>query len=356
MSDEWVIQSHKGPYSVQFDDTLLSEPARLLEGEPHFLVDANIARLYHGALSAILGHSRTIVIDATEDNKSLQRTVPVFERLVHNQVRRDHRLVAIGGGIVQDIACFAASTLLRGLPWWFVPTTLLAQADSCIGSKSSINLGATKNILGTFNPPERIYVDSNFLATLDEKDMRSGLGEIAKVHAIDGTTAFDQLADEFDCLLSSASTLRRYTESALRIKQRYIEEDEFDRGIRNVFNYGHSFGHAVESASSYAVPHGIAVAVGMDLANSIAVKRGALPAAHHNRMHRTLRKIYGNYHRVSVPPEAVWSALMKDKKNTSAALGLILPTGADAAITRVMVPPDATFRAQFDAAFTEVFG
>ena len=156
--------------------------------------------------------------------------------------------------------------------------------------------------------------------------------------------------------MSSASTLRRYTESALRIKQRYIEEDEFDRGIRNVFNYGHSFGHAVESASSYAVPHGIAVAVGMDLANSIAVKRGALPAAHHNRMHRTLRKIYGNYHRVSVPPEAVWSALMKDKKNTSAALGLILPTGADAAITRVMVPPDATFRAQFDAAFTEVFG
>lgn len=356
MSDEWVIQSHKGPYSVRFDDTLLADPARLLAGEPHFLIDANVARLHRQALAAVVGHPRAIVIEATEENKSLARSVPVFEQLVQNQIRRDHRLVAIGGGIIQDLTCFAASTLLRGVPWWFVPTTLLAQADSCIGSKSSINLGATKNILGTFNPPEQIYIDAGFLRTLEDQDLRSGLGEIVKVHAIDGQASFDQLAGEFDQLLSNRSVLRRYTEAALRIKQRYIEQDEFDRGIRNVFNYGHSFGHAVESASHYGVPHGIAVAMGMDIANSIAVKRGLLPAEHHQRMHRTVQKIYRGQHPLPVPPEAVLSALMKDKKNTSTALGLILPTGTEATITRVMVPNDESFRAQFGEAFTEVFG
>jgi len=346
VSEKLVIQSHKGPYTVSFDDRLLHDPACLMKGEPHFLVDANVARLYAKNLRDILAHPNTIIIEATEGNKSLETVIPIFERLVQNKVRRGHILVAIGGGIIQDITCFIASTLLRGLPWRFAPTTLLSQADSCIGSKSSINLGATKNILGTFNPPQEIFVDTGFLDTLELKEIQSGVGEIVKVHAIDGAASFDRLAADFDRLFTDRVVLLKYIRSALLIKQRFIEEDEFDQGIRNIFNYGHSFGHAIESASEYAVPHGIAVAMGMDMANHIAAARGLLPEVHCQRMHATLRKNYGDYAKTPIPLDAMLSALMKDKKNTSTMLGLILPLGADAAIQRVQVSPDGAFRSQ----------
>jgi 3-dehydroquinate synthase len=287
-----------------------------------------------------------VVVQATEENKSIERTIPVFERLVANRIRRDHVIVAVGGGIIQDITCFAASTLLRGVRWRFVPTTLLAQADSCIGSKSSINLGAAKNILGTFHPPTDVFIDVRFLDTLEEKDIRSGIGEVVKVHAIAGADAFDRLAADYDRLFHEREVLLRYMRAALDIKRRYIEEDEFDRGIRNVFNYGHSFGHAIESATSYAIPHGIAVALGMDIANFVAVQRGLLPPSHFDRMHPVLSRTYASFRNTHIPERAVLEALLKDKKNTSSALGLILAVGPEATVQRVFVPPDDAFRAQ----------
>lgn len=344
VSDELVVQSHRGPYTVHFDDAPISTPGRFLEDQPHFLVDANVAKLHRADLRPMLEHPNTIVIEATEGNKSIERTIPAFERLVANGVRRDHTLVAIGGGIVQDICCFIGSVLLRGLPWRFIPTTLLAQADSCIGSKSSINLGATKNILGTFWPPRDVFVYSGFLDTLESKDIRSGIGEILKVHAIEGADAFDELAAEFDRLTTDRSVLQRYVRSALRIKRPFIEEDEFDRGIRNVFNYGHSFGHAIESATCYGVPHGIAVSIGMDMANFIASERGTLPRAHYHRMHAVLRRNYAEHASTPIPVDAMLSALTRDKKNTSTMLGLILPVGDQAEIRRVQVPMDGVFR------------
>src|SRR5581483_3202456 len=190
------------------------------------------------------------------------------------KIRRNHVLVAIGGGIIQDITCFLAATMLRGLPWNFIPTTLLAQADSCIGSKSSINAGEAKNILGTFTPPARVDVSTRFLKTLDERDIRSGIGEMLKVHAIEGPQSFDQIAHDYENILSDDSVMLHYIRRSLDIKKRIIEIDEFDRGPRNVMNYGHSFGHAIESATDFAVPHGIAVTLGMDLANYTAVRTG----------------------------------------------------------------------------------
>lgn len=344
--DALVIQSHRGPYTVRFDQTLLATPQRLLTGTPHFLIDANVARLYSDRLGAITAHSRSIVIDATEENKSIERTIPVFERLVANGVKRDHTLVAVGGGIVQDICCFVASTLMRGLEWRFVPTTLLAQADSCIGSKSSINLGATKNIIGTFNPPSEVIIDAGFLDTLETKEMLSGIGEILKVHAIDGVSSFDALARDCGRLLDDRALLQRYILAALRIKQRFIEADEFDRGIRNIFNYGHSFGHAIESATSYGIPHGIAVSIGMDMANHVAADRGVVAPSHVERMHTPLRQNYRAFAATPIPFEALMAALMKDKKNTTTMLGLILPVGERAEIERVSVPLDDAFQAQ----------
>jgi 3-dehydroquinate synthase len=329
---------------VDFEDDLLDHSAELLEGEPHFLMDANVARLYRNRLGPVLDHPRTLLIEANEDNKSADRIIPIIERLVANRVRRDHVLVAIGGGVIQDITCFIASVLLRGVEWQFVPTTLLAQADSCIGSKSSINLGSAKNILGTFKPPRRIRICTSFVDTLDGKDIRSGLGEILKVHAIAGISAFDRVADDYERILADRQVMLAYIRDALRIKQAYIEQDEFDRGIRNIFNYGHSFGHAIESATGFAVPHGIAVTMGMDMANRIAVMRGLLPEDHFRRMHGVLRKNYVGFSATDISVDDLVEALLKDKKNMAARLGLIFPIGEDARIERVAVEPDERFR------------
>lgn len=346
MFEIMTIQSQSGPYTVAFEDGLLDDAGTLLAGEPHFLIDANVARIYADRLRPLLDHPRTVLIEATEDNKSLERLIPVIERLVANRMRRDHTLVAIGGGVIQDITCFVATTLLRGVEWQFVPTTLLAQADSCIGSKSSINLGAAKNILGTFKPPRQIHLCTGFLDTLEVRDVLSGIGEILKVHAIAGAAAFDRVSADYDRMLDDRRVLLSYIRDALRIKQGYIEQDEFDRGIRNIFNYGHSFGHAIESATQFAVPHGIAVTMGMDMANRIAAMRGLLPEKHYHRMHGVLSKNYRGFAAERIVVDDLVEALMKDKKNTATKLGLVFPVGDDARIERVNVDPDVEFSRQ----------
>jgi 3-dehydroquinate synthase len=232
--------------------------------------------------------------------------------------------VAIGGGVIQDITCFLAATLLRGLEWWFYPTTLLAQADSCIGSKSSINVGRAKNILGTFTPPRRIVIDPDVLATLDERDMRSGYGEMLKVHAITGPGCFDDLARAYPRLAES-DVLDHYVRQALEFKRRLIEEDEFDVGVRRVMNYGHTFGHALEAATNFAIPHGIAVTIGMDMANHVAVRLGHAPAREYERMHPVLRQNYDGFESTPVPFVPFTQAIAKDKKHTDARLVLVLP-------------------------------
>jgi 3-dehydroquinate synthase len=346
VSSDLEINSYKGTYSVSFYDSLLSDVTLFLGEDRHYLVDSNIAKLYPKQLSPILQHQNTILIDATEENKSLNNIIPIFERLVSQKIRRSHKLLAIGGGVVQDITCFIASTLLRGVPWEFIPTTLLSQADSCIGSKSSINLSNAKNILGTFNPPDKIFICIDFLDSLHKRDILSGMGEILKVHAIDSSVAFDMLAKNYDKAIANQNVLLDYIGGALRIKKAYIEIDEFDCGPRLIFNYGHSFGHAIESATNYAIPHGIAVSMGMDMANRIATLRNLLPEREYLRMHSTLSKNYDDFRNFNIPLDKMVNALLKDKKNTTKNLVLILPVGSDSLISRVEVAPDKPFLTQ----------
>lgn len=348
------IQSHKGLYSAEFLTDDWRALANAATEGAHFLVDARVAQLYREQLAPVLQSPTTILIEAAEDAKSYAQVGTVIEKLVANGVRRQHKLVAIGGGIVQDITCFISSTLLRGVPWEFFPTTLLSQADSCIGSKSSINLGEVKNILGTFNPPQRVVILTAFLQTLDERDMRSGIGEMLKVHTIAGPAAYDEIAASYDALLADPKVLLGFVRKSLLIKQRYIEEDEFDRGIRNIFNYGHSFGHAIESATRHAIPHGIAVTMGMDIANFVATRRALLAPGHFERMHPVLQKNYAAFQHTPIPQDKLLAALGKDKKNTTDQLGLIFPVGDSATVERVFITPDDSFRTDLRAYFEEV--
>ena len=160
VSERMEIQSHKGIYTVEFDDASIERFAKWNFNTTHFIVDRKVAQLYPEQLQHVLGSSSVLLLDALEANKSIEKLPDYVEFLVDKKIRRNHTLVAIGGGITQDITSFLAATLLRGVEWVFYPTTLLSQADSCIGSKSSINCHGSKNILGTFTPPQKIFLSS----------------------------------------------------------------------------------------------------------------------------------------------------------------------------------------------------
>jgi 3-dehydroquinate synthase len=328
VSDEsMVIESHKGKYGVTFcKDGAKYLVENLPEKNYHIIIDRRVAELYSDELKPILDHSSVLQIEAFERNKSLEIMPNYVAHLVNRQIRRNDILIAIGGGIIQDITCFLAATLLRGVDWYFYPTTLLAQADSCIGSKSSINCGDSKNLLGTFTPPNRVIIGRNFLKTLDNRDVRSGVGEMLKVHGIAGIEAFDKIATEYDKLLVDAKTMQFFIRRSLDIKKEYIEIDEFDRGPRNIFNYGHSLGHAIEAATNFYIPHGIAVTIGLDMANWLSPQIGEGDVRNYNRMHNTLFSNYRGFEDVNIPIDLFMSALEKDKKNIGKGeVTLILP-------------------------------
>jgi 3-dehydroquinate synthase len=331
-------------YEVDFRHDALEGLQKTFPENGHLLVDRRVADLYGDALPILRGHRSLLLIDATEENKSLERCPQYVEHLLQQNARRNEVLVAVGGGIIQDITCFLAATFLRGVEWHFYPTTLLAQADSCIGSKSSINAACTKNVMGTFTPPARVTIDPAFLGTLSEVDVRSGIGEMLKVHAIQGPAAFDAIAADYTRLMSDESVMLRYIRKSLEIKKQIVEVDEFDRGPRNVMNYGHSFGHAIEAATDFAIPHGIAVTIGMDLANYVSVQRGLSSMENFRRMHPTLARNYAGFERAPIPLEPMLGALKRDKKNVDSSVVLILPQ-SDGQIRQSAFPLDAGLRA-----------
>ena len=355
MFESLEISSASGLYEVEFDQTRFRKLSAFIAGGTHFILDAKLAKCYPEILKEVIDNPNTVLIDATEYSKEVTRVLPVIEDLLVKGLRREHTIIAIGGGVVQDITCFISSILFRGVNWNFIPTTLVAQAYSCIGSKSSINLGQYKNIIGTFNPPKKILICPMFLETLDKHEVLSGIGEIIKVHTIDGINSFDAISGAYDNVMSDSSVLLMFIKKALEIKKKFIELDEFDQGIRNIFNYGHSFGHAIESATQFEIPHGIAVTIGMDMANRIAAWKNLLPERHYGRMHSVLRKNYLSHISTKIPLDKVVAAIKKDKKNTASRLVLIMPVGEDANVQKVEVLADDEFSKQCARFFNEIF-
>lgn len=314
---DFSIRSHSGDYNVSFDNELIGSEY-LTELGTHYIVDRNVfahlgEKFYHE-----ISKKKLILIDATEETKSYKSIEPIIEQLISQGLKRDSTLVAIGGGITQDITCFIATTFMRGLKWVFIPTTLLAQADSCIGSKSSINFGKSKNLLGSFNPPNRVIISEQFLRTLADKDIKSGIGEIIKLYLVD---------EKIVGGVEIRENLSYHLYQTLQIKKRFIEVDEFDRGIRNTLNYGHCFGHAIESATNFIIPHGIAVSMGMEVANRFALYDNLVDQERFDAISAVLLENYKEYAGVPIKTEVVLDALTKDKKNTSSKMVIILPVG-----------------------------
>jgi 3-dehydroquinate synthase len=306
------IQSKLKPYSVDFNSFLLNNDLFYLLGT-HFVIDKNVYELYETQFSKL---DNVIIIEATEEHKTYEYVSTIIQSLHDKQLKRNSILVAIGGGIIQDICCFISSIWMRGIKWVFIPTTLLAQADSCIGSKSSINFGNVKNLLGTFNSPDKIFIDFNFIHTLSQQEIDSGVGEILKLYIISNSRIN---------MIDISSDLPLAVIKALSIKKGFIEEDEFDQGIRNILNYGHCFGHAIESCSNFTIPHGVAVCIGMDIVNNYSCASGLVSLERYEYYHKLLSSIYLKYVSTPIQYPDIISCIKNDKKNSVDTINLILP-------------------------------
>lgn len=327
MRETWMkIQSHQGDYSITAGDPFDGIENGL--GVREFLViDSRVAALYAAPLKNSLESGRVLRVEALESNKSLESIPDYIMSLVEIGIQRGDTIVSVGGGIVQEISAFIAAILFRGLDWRFYPTTLLAQADSCLGGKSSINVRGTKNQVGTFTPPKTIHISPTILETLEDRDIRSGLGEIIKAHVILGGKDYEWIQKNYDSLWKEKKKLLQAIRRSLELKQRLVEVDEFDHNERALLNYGHTFGHAIESATDYGVPHGIAITIGMDMANFVSVQLGFLDQQIHEEMHSLLIRNYKDFEKVPVSREVFFQAIAKDKKNTGGDVVLLLTKG-----------------------------
>lgn len=201
-----------------------------------------------------------LTVLADEHSKTLGGCEDLILALRDAGVRRGDRVLAVGGGVVQDVATFVCDVYMRGLAWRYVPTTLMAMADSCIGGKSSINVGGVKNLIGGIYPPQAVIVDPEFLVSLPPSAVAAGLSEAVKIAFCRGTDAFEGYLDHYSRFGSDPSAL---IEHVLQCKRWFVEIDEHDKRERRLLNFGHTFGHALESAVDNRISHGLAVAVGV---------------------------------------------------------------------------------------------
>lgn len=319
------IRSHLKEYEVLFEqnfgflDDIISIPNTL------FVIDKNVYELYN-SLFASIEETRLIVIEAIEENKVIDTALEICEKLTEIPAKRNATLVSIGGGIIQDITGFVANITYRGINWIFVPTTLLAASDSCIGSKTSLNYKKFKNLLGTFFPPDKIYICPEFFASLSDRDFKSGLGEVVKFNIMMGRETLDSISYDISLLLQrDIETLNKYIHSSHDFKKKFIEADEFDKGERIKLNFAHTFGHAIEVISEYKIPHGTAVAIGMIMADKVSLSRGLMNICDVQKAEDVLMKVIDiDISLLDQPLESYLSAIRKDKKQINADLTAVL--------------------------------
>ena len=338
----WIHSRFKD-YEVhmQSDLTFLLELIRTPHAE--FVIDRKVYGLYQKYFSDI-PKERLLLVEATEENKVVDTALAICEKMTEIPAKRNAHLVSVGGGIIQDITGFVANVLYRGIPWIFVPTTLLASCDSCIGGKTSLNYKKYKNLLGTFYPPDALYICPSFFQTLSERDFESGLGEVVKFNIMAGTDGLKNIENNIDALLArNEDCLQKFVCSSLEFKKSFIEVDEFDRGERVKLNFAHTFGHAIETVTQYEIPHGTAVAIGMIMANRVAERRSLLSADTTRRSEKVLLRVNHIGTRLKdCSLEPFINAMRKDKKQTGDQLTAVLmtDTAKDLKIVHDMQPEE----------------
>lgn len=305
----------------QLLDTAGTPPRRFVVSSPH------VWRL-HGERLAGAGMGEPILVPDGERAKQLQTVSRIYEVLIRAGADRSSTLVTFGGGVIGDMAGFAAATYLRGIPLVHIPTTLLAQVDSSIGGKVGVNHALGKNLIGAFHQPHAVVVDPSVLSTLPRREFRAGLYEIIKYGMTSSSSLFEKVARQRTTVFArEPDTIVPIIVESCQIKARVVEADERESGGRRILNFGHTAGHALEAVTRYRrYRHGEAVAYGMLVAATLGVMRGAL-AERDQRALADLVASLGPLPQIAdVSVAQILEAMRHDKKVVAGRLHFVLPT------------------------------
>ncbi|MFB3925331.1 MAG: 3-dehydroquinate synthase [Syntrophales bacterium] len=294
------------------------------------ITDSNVADLYGGRVLSSLREigigAEMISFAAGETSKNFENMLNIVEGLIAMGADRKCGLIALGGGVVGDIAGFIASIFMRSVPYVQIPTTLLAMVDSSIGGKTGIDLRAGKNILGSFYQPKGVFIDLDFINTLPAREFNNGMAEVIKYGIIDDEELFRQLEEEISALQDrEPGFLERIISISCRIKKGIIEIDETEKGLRRILNFGHTIGHAVEAESGFAIAHGEAVSIGMAVSARISEKMKYLSPEDRARIESLIASA-GLPCRIpdSITTEGILSRIRVDKKKEGDNLHFVL--------------------------------
>lgn len=303
--------------------TELLHPARIA-----LVSNQLVASLYGHAIQDLNLDAETILIGDGEQYKSLEVYGDVMDELIKRRFNRDATIVALGGGVVGDLAGFVAATYQRGIRLCQIPTTLLAQVDSAIGGKTAVNHATGKNLIGAFYQPEMVVIDTEVLKSLPTKVFVEGLAEVIKYGVIYDAEFFEWLEDNAANVLSrEAEALQFIVRRSCEIKAAVVAADEREQGLRNILNYGHTFGHAFEALTQYGeLLHGEAVSIGMVCAANLAFREGICD----QRTALRVKNIASTYGLPTEPPtidvEHVKTSMAMDKKVLGGSIRFVLPT------------------------------
>lgn len=311
-------------YEIRVGSGLLSRlglwlKERGLAGKAVIITDTTVGGLYAGGLEQGLtnaGFEVTILeVPPGEEQKSLETAGRFYGELTDAYTERATPVLALGGGVIGDLAGFVAGTYLRGVPLVQVPTTLLAQVDSSIGGKTAVDCGRLKNMIGLFYQPRMVVADIDTLKTLPEIEVTNGLAEVIKSAAIGSRNLFNFL----DINMNKArqlhpSVLETIVLESARIKAEIVEKDEKETGLRTILNYGHTVGHAIEAVSDFQLKHGQAVAIGMMAAAKISSRMGMLDESEVAKLETIIEKAGLPTKMPALDKEAVMQAMQHDKK------------------------------------------
>jgi 3-dehydroquinate synthase len=311
----------------QIDDSLRSLGMR---NKAVIVTNPLVKNLYGDGLNTHLmkaGLETTVLeVPDGEEYKSLEQTGRLFDRMSEFGAERSTPVIALGGGVIGDLTGFVAATYMRGIPLIQLPTTLLAQVDSSIGGKTAVNHGKLKNMIGAFYQPKIVLADISTLKTLSEAEVVNGLAEVIKYGIISDRGLFQLIEDNIEKLkLTHMDVTEEVVARCVDVKARVVEKDERDEGWRNILNYGHTIGHAVETVSDFKIKHGHGVAIGMVGAGMIAQRVGLLSAFELERI-RSLIIVAGLP--IKIPDldiEQIMQAMRHDKKKIEGKIRFILP-------------------------------
>jgi 3-dehydroquinate synthase len=323
-------------YVITLGDGVLDRLARLLDDasvpKRRFVVSSPLVWRFHGQRFENAASAEAIIVPDGERFKHLQTVSRVYDALIRANADRASTLITFGGGVIGDLAGFAAASYLRGIALVHVPTTLLGQVDSAIGGKVGVNHVLGKNLIGAFYQPHAVVVDPSLLGTLPRREFRAGLYEVIKYGMTSSPALFDRLVSDRKTIFArNPETLSAIISESCRIKAAIVGADEKESGVRRILNFGHTAGHAIEAVTKYRrYRHGEAVAYGMLVAAELSVARGALADQDRQALADLIASLGPLPAIADVPIGQIMDAMRHDKKMVAGRLHVVLPTAIGA--------------------------